>query len=238
MDSKSQVIVGQHLSQQANDAQEVAPALDEVEETSGRLPEKLSLDNGYYSGKNLQETSDRKVEAYIATDRGEKRGKGDLEESERRLVKADFRYDEERDGFHCPGGQLLTLKTTRSTGQRVYQGDIEEHRSCAYYRRCCRSKSGAARTITSDGKDPLRRGMKERMSKPESRALYVRRKTIVEPVFGQIKNSGFRGFGLRGKKKVAGEFSLVCVAHNLKKIMLAALRGEVCPEFGKRAAWA
>ena len=61
---------------------------------------------------------------------------------------------------------------------------------------------------------------------------------IGEPVFGQIKNSGFRGFGLRGKEKVAGEFSWVCVAHNLKKIMLAALRGEVCPEFGKRAAWA
>ena len=239
VDGKSQVIVGQHVSQQANDAQEVAPALDEVEETSGRLPKKLSLDNGYYSGKNLQETSDRKVEAYITTDRGEKRGKGDLEESERRLVKADFRYDEERDGFHCPGGQLLRLKTPRGTGQRVYQGDIEECRSCAYYRRCCRSKSGAARTITSDGKEPLRRAMNERMSKPESRALYARRKTIVEPVFGQIKNSGFRGFGLRGKEKVAGEFSLVCVAHNLKKIMLAALRGEVlCPEFGKRAAWA
>ena len=49
---------------------------------------------------------------------------------------------------------------------------------------------------------------------------------------------GISGFGLRGKEKVAGEFSLVCVAHNLKKIMLAALRGEVCPEFGKRAAWA
>ena len=238
VDGKSQVIVGQHVSQQANDAQEVAPALDEVEETSGRLPEKLSLDNGYYSGKNLQETSDRKVEAYIATDRGEKRGKGDLDASKRYLVKADFRYDEEQDGFHCPGGQLLRLKTTRGTGQRVYQGDIDECRSCAYYRRCCRSKSGAARTITSDGKEPLRRAMNERMSKPESQAIYARRKTIVEPVFGQIKNSGFRGFGLRGKAKVAGEFSLVCVAHNLKKIMLAALRGEVCPEFGKRAAWA
>ena len=88
VDGKSQVIVGQHVSQQANDAQEVAPAWDEVEETSGRLPEKLSLDNGYYSGKNLQETSDRKLEAYIATDRGEKRGKGDLDASERHLVKA------------------------------------------------------------------------------------------------------------------------------------------------------
>ena len=46
VDGKSQVIVGQHVSQQANDAREVAPALDEVEETSGGLPEKLSLDHG------------------------------------------------------------------------------------------------------------------------------------------------------------------------------------------------
>ena len=217
--------MGQHLSQQANDAQEVAPALDEVEETSGRLPEKLSLDNGYYSGKNLQETSDRKVEAYIATDRGEKRGKGDLDASKRYLVKADFRYDEERDGFHCPGGQLLRLKTTRGTGQRVYQGEIEECRSCAYYRRCCRSKSGAARTITSDGKEPLRRAMNERMSATgEPSALRASQDDRGAGIRAD-QELGFRGFGLRGKAKVAGEFSLVCVAHNLKKIMLAALRG-------------
>ena len=78
--------------------------------------------------------------------------------------------------------------------------------------------------------------MNERMSQPEGRAIYARRKTIVE----QIKNSGFRGFGVRGKEKVAGEFSLVCVAHNLKKIIFAALRGEVCPRetggLGKKGA--
>ncbi|MCY3777226.1 MAG: IS1182 family transposase [Candidatus Aminicenantes bacterium] len=238
VDGESQVIVGQHVSQAANDSQEVRPALEEMEDATGRLPEKLSLDNGYYSGKNLQEVSDRQVQAYVATDRGEKPGKGDLDESERHLVKADFRYDEQQDGFHCPGGQLLTLKTARRTGHRVYQGDVEVCRSCVYYRRCCRSKSGAARTITSDGKEPLRRAMNERMRQPESQTIYARRKTIVEPVFGQIKNSGFRGFGLRGKEKVAGEFSLVCAAHNLKKIIFAALRGEVCPEFGQRAAWA
>ena len=90
----------------------------------------------------------------------------------------------------------------------------------------------------SDGQEPLCGAMNERMRQPESRAPYSRRKTIVEPVFGQIKNAGFRGFGVRGKARVAGEFSLVCAAHNLKKIILAAVRGEVCPEFGKRAALA
>ena len=61
--------------------------------------------------------------------------------------------------------------------------------------------SGAARTVTSDGQEPLRRAMNERMSRPEGRAVYRRRKAIVEPVFGQIKNAGFRGFGVRGKLK-------------------------------------
>ena len=154
-------------------------------------------------------------------------------------MKADFRYDEERDGFHCPGGQLLRLKTTRGTGQRVYQGDIDECRSCAYYRRCCRSKSGAARTITSDGKEPLRRAMNERMSQPESQAIYARRKTIVEPVFGQIKNSGFRGFGLRGKGESGGGVLPGLRGAQPQENHFLRHCGERCVRSsGKRAAWA
>jgi hypothetical protein len=56
------------------------------------------------------------------------------------------------------------------------------------------------------------------MEKEESKEIYKERKVIVEPVFGQIKNTGFRGFSVRGKEKVAGEFSLVCATHNIKKM--------------------
>ena len=54
------------------------------------------------------------------------------------------------------------------------------------------------------------------MGEEKSKAIYNKRKVIVEPVFGQIKNSGFRRFSVRGKEKVAGEFSLVCAKHNIK----------------------
>lgn len=51
------------------------------------------------------------------------------------------------------------------------------------------------------------------------RAHYRRRKAIVEPVFGQMKYAqGFRGFLLRGKRKVRGEWFLACLSHNLRKI--------------------
>ena len=64
---------------------------------------------------------------------------------------------------------------------------------------------------------------KERMAAkvrtPEGRALYARRKVIVEPVFGQIKEArGFRRFLLRGLAKIRGEWCLVCLTHNLLKI--------------------
>src|SRR5438093_6832503 len=64
---------------------------------------------------------------------------------------------------------------------------------------------------------------KERMAAkvrtPEGKALYSRRKVIVEPVFGQMKEArGFRRFLLRGLANIRGEWRLVCLTHNLLKI--------------------
>ncbi|MEY2606798.1 MAG: hypothetical protein QOH31_4625, partial [Verrucomicrobiota bacterium] len=51
---------------------------------------------------------------------------------------------------------------------------------------------------------------------------YRLRKQIVEPVFGQVKQArGFRQFLLRGIDKVAAEWALICIAHNLNKLAAA-----------------
>src|SRR5262244_3889148 len=61
--------------------------------------------------------------------------------------------------------------------------------------------------------------MAAKVRTPEGRAVYARRKVIVEPVFGQIKEGrGFRRFLLRGLDNIRGEWRLVCVTHNLLKI--------------------
>ena len=50
-------------------------------------------------------------------------------------------------------------------------------------------------------------------------SVYARRKAIVEPVIGQIKQArGFRSFLLRGLTKVQAEWSLVCTTHNILKL--------------------
>jgi transposase len=61
--------------------------------------------------------------------------------------------------------------------------------------------------------------MAQKVKTEKGRELYARRKVIVEPVFGQIKETrGFRQFSLRGLEKVNGEWRLVCLTHNLIKI--------------------
>jgi transposase len=236
VDADLQIIVGQHISQNANDKQEVEPALQALKDTAGRLPDKASVDNGYWSGGNLQAFENNNVDAYIATDKGEKTHKIDLENSERKVVKADFEYNEADNCFICPNGQSLPMISEAKDGSRVYQGRKEVCEACSLKSRCCQSEKGHARTISTDDNESLRQDMARKMETPSAQAIYKQRKVIVEPVFGQIKNTGFRGFSVRGKDKVAGEFSMVCAAHNFKKIAKAIFTGLIHPEFGNYAA--
>ena len=58
-----------------------------------------------------------------------------------------------------------------------------------------------------------------RLATPEGKAMYARRKTTSEPVFGVIKHVlRFRQFLLRGLKAVDGEWSLVSIAWNLRRM--------------------
>jgi len=61
--------------------------------------------------------------------------------------------------------------------------------------------------------------MRHKLSSAAGQALYAARKRIIEPVFGQMKSArGIRGFLLRGLEKVAAEWQLICLTHNLLKI--------------------
>jgi hypothetical protein len=78
------------------------------------------------------------------------------------------------------------------------------------------------KTIT----DPELVAMAEKLKTPEGKAFYRKRACTVEPVFGIIKHVlGFRQFLLWGLRKVRGEWNLVCLAYNLKR--LHALRQAV-----------
>ena len=153
------LIVGQLVTEAANDKEQLKPMGEAIEQQSGQRPQAILADTGYCSDGNLEhlESSQqpaRKIEAYIAT------GKQ--------------KHDERRQA--CKRGPL---------------------------------PNGATRVDR----------MKRKLQTKAGKAIYAARKCVVEPVFGQIKQArGFRQFLLRGKRKVQGEWALMCLTHNILRL--------------------
>jgi hypothetical protein len=65
----------------------------------------------------------------------------------------------------------------------------------------------------------VREKMAYKLRTAVGKAIYRRRKCTVEPVIGIIKDAmGFRQFSLRGTEAATGEWSLVCLAYNLRRL--------------------
>jgi hypothetical protein len=62
-----QLIVGQRVTQAANDKQQMVPLVEAIEEQSGQKPEEVLADNGYCSDENLQYLARKRMEGFVAT---------------------------------------------------------------------------------------------------------------------------------------------------------------------------
>ena len=116
------------------------------------------------------------------------------------------------DSGYCSEKNLEELDSEQKPERRVIGYIATERQKHDEYKEPCprgRLPKGATRV------DRMKRKLKTKAGK----AVYAARKTIVEPVFGQIKQArGFRQFLLRGINKVRGEWSLLCLTHNILKI--------------------
>lgn len=68
----------------------------------------------------------------------------------------------------------------------------------------------------------VKAAMRAKLANPEGKAVYARRKAIVEPVFGQLREArGFRRLARRGLAQAQSEWALLCTVHNLLKLFRA-----------------
>jgi hypothetical protein len=94
-----------------------------------------------------------------------------------------------------------------------------EQRGCEPYMATGRQRHHASEAEEMEPPATAKERMAAKVRTPAGRALYARRKVIVEPGFGQSKAArGFRRFLLRGLDNIRGEWHLVCVTHNLLKL--------------------
>jgi len=138
--------------------------------------------------------------------------------------KANADYCEERgiEPLICIGREQHNMPLVERCGGSVEtSGTTEETESRPDSELVARNEEESSSTSASCGPtvDNSMDRMKAKLKTPEGRAEYGKRKSVVEPVFGIIKEVlKFRQFLLRGLKKAKGEWTLACMAYNLKRM--------------------
>ena len=104
---------------------------------------------------------------------------------------------------------------------RCAERGVDAYIATQRYRRSAETDPGAATAATDPVVTPQQK-MRAKVQSPEGQKIYRRRKCIPEPVFGQIKQAmGFRRFSTRGMTQAQGEWALVCLCHNVRKLRVA-----------------
>lgn len=216
-DYDSGIIVANDVTQDCTDHHQLQPQIEKTEETVGKLHSdvKIGFDNGYFSGVNLHYLEEKGLDAYIPDSKRASKIKGNKLKNNS-FSKDLFNYDEDKDQFICPNGEVLSKK-----GKYKYNGK-QKHvyygancRNCLFRSEC--AGKNKIRMITSDGYEGERRRMVAKMNSDKGKEEYKKRAVAVEWIFGNIKhNMKFREFITRGVENVRTEHHLVCLAHNLK----------------------
>ena len=191
------------------DTEQLMPMLKQAEENTGKQADISLADAGYHSGANLQ-ACELRGQVMV------------MPESQDRALKHPyhkdrFSYEEATDSYICPHGQSLPfrrIKSTKGTIVREYTATGAWCRNCPAFGVCTRN--GRGRKLEIRPQDTALRRHRAWMETEEAKAAYSRRKELVEPAFGIIKEQmGVRRFLLRGLVNVRAEFAMVATAFNL-----------------------
>jgi len=223
--TEGQFIVGYSIHQNPTDSPCLIEHLKLAKANLGFLPKKLVADAGYGSEENYLKLEEEGIQAFV------KYNTFHLEQKKRRKIKdkekyyaRNFSYDKDRDEFICPQGKRLRYDHTIirksdngfASERRIYQ--CKHGEGCPARSLCTRSISGRSLQV-SPRLNAFRKQATKRLTSREGKELRSRRLAEPEAVFGLIKNNlKFRRFHLRGKKKVAAEWGLVSIAHNMIKM--------------------
>lgn len=155
--------------------------------------------------------------------RGKRPKKGEADK--RTFDKAAFLYDAEADIYYCPMGKTLERKSQRKDHRGderfLYRAAKIDCNVCSLRAKCFENRRNQyGRRIECGEHERAKQAHARRMQSRTSRSKYARRAAVTERPFAIIKRVfGVREFLVRGLEKVRTEWCLLCIAHNLHRLL-------------------
>lgn len=245
VDSKHQVIVNAQAfgsGQEQHALQPVLEAVDAAYQQLGQMPLAngrvvITADTGYANEDNNRYLHEQGINGYIPDnqfrardprykDKTAHHGRQHPAKYPATIAASDFSFDPVRMTCRCPAGQLLRFKhrsaDRHGNDKAFFEGAGTVCQRCPLRSRCLRNASstrGRQVSFRVSVKPKYTDWMKHRVDSAAGKRYYSERMQVVEPVFGNIgHNKGLRRFGLRGRKKVNGQWQLYCLVHNIEKL--------------------
>ena len=209
------LITAADVTQDPTDQAQLLPMIEAAEQSGGPAAGLTLADAGYFSAANLAACAARATPVAIPEARCP---------AAHPFHHSRFAYDPGADCYRCPEGRLLRFQRLkhrrRRASVRVYAAHAADCLACPAFGRCTTSKQGRRIEVSlhADALTAHRRWMQT----AEARDAFRRRKQLIEPVFGIIKEQqAGRRFLLHGLEAVRSEWTLLAVAFNLRTLAKA-----------------
>ncbi len=229
VDSKNKLIVAIDVTNENNDLKQMSRMCDQVEEIKAEFEvEKETIkvsDAGYYSEPQILECLDKGHNVYMANpeDEYKRRNQGkDIKKGicEKEYRADQFKYDNERDVYICPEGEILKRRGEAirvKSGKEVYRYGCNSCKNCKVRNKCTTNREGRLIEIAVRKEDI--EVFKQKIRSEIGKKIIEKRKEICEHPFGSIKrNMGYSYFLMKGKDNVLTESCLAGFVHNFIRV--------------------
>jgi hypothetical protein len=185
--------------------------VERVEERFALKPDRIAGDAAYGTGEMLGWLVEREIDPHIPV-----RDQSDVG-ADGKFVRADFRYDRERDLYICPGGKELKTSGTVHDGTTLkYIAKRSDCGRCPLKPKCT---TGQERRISRDVNQDAR-DYTQRLMQTEAYELSAGERKKIETLFGEVKHVlGLTRLRLRGLTGARDEFLLAATVQNLKRLI-------------------
>jgi transposase len=220
VDSKAQIVVAADVTNCSSDGEQLLPMLAELQAMTGRLPDAVAGDSGYFDIGAILEAEQGGPEVFVPQPR---RKTKDSDDPAARYTKDHFVYDAATDTYICPEGKTLSFHYREATHHgkpnetRTYQGCACSGCPALANGACTTNAKG--RTVKRYEHDADLPAYLAKMRSDAGKTVTRQRSGVVEPLFASTKERlGMLRFLLSGLLNAKAEWHLTCTTHNLLKV--------------------
>src|ERR1700680_2903883 len=220
-DAANGLIVGVAVTQEANDSEQLLPAVDRIEERLEKKPQQMVADGGYTTRDNVEKMAAREID-FLGSMRREEMESGAT--APNRLPPNAFQYQPGSNCYVCPEGKLLRPqgryhnKKKRGLVAYWYEAKFSDCQSCVRKPECCPENQSRGRGLVRKIENAAVLAFREKMASEPAQAQYRLRGRVVEFCHAWIKSKlGLRQFHVRGLAKVQSEMLWACLTSHLQQ---------------------